>query len=233
MAFQSVTLTTLQAELANKWDNVPFWTAEEARTALNEGLRMWNAITGYWRNRITLLTIPNDNYLPLPGNLAYKSRVEFNGSPLAPSSLLGLDSGRPSWEGETTITAGVPSAPKIWAPVSTDLIVIWPADHLGFGTLTIDGMAQTPVLVNGGDFVDLGQEEHNQLLGYALHVASFKHGGQLFESTKHLYEAWVKAAGERNEQFKASSLYRKVLNIDQGRDRLPISADASDKHPRR
>ncbi len=223
MAFSSVTLATLQAELKNKWDNVPFWSDEEARTALNEGLRLWNAITGYWRNRITVTTSPDDNYVPIPGALAYKSRVEFNGSPLSVSSLLGLDSGRPSWEGETTATSGVPSSPKIWAPVSVDLIVIWPADHAGSNTLTIDGMAQTPVLVNAGDFVDLGQEEHNQLLGYALHAASFKHGGQLFESTKPLYQNWVKAAGERNEQFKASSLYRRVLGIDQGREQLPLS----------
>lgn len=224
MAFSSVTLATLQAELANKYDNVPFWTATEATNALNEGLRLWNAITGYWRARITLQTIPDDNYLPLPGNLAYRSRVEVNSVPLSPSSLLGLDSGRPSWEGETTVTPGVPSAPKIWAPVSTDLIVIWPASHVGFDTVTIDGMAETPILVNSGDFVDLGQEEHNQLLGYALHALTFKLGGQQFEATKFLYQAWVKSAGERNEQFKASSLYRRVLGIDQGRDDLPLSA---------
>lgn len=214
MAYSSVTLATLKSELASKYDSVPFWTAEEARLSINEGLRVWNAITGFWRARITLLTIPDDNYLPIPGNLAYKSRIEFNGSPLSPVSLLGLDVGRPSWEGETTATVGVPSAPKFWAPVSIDMIVLWPADHVGNTTLTIDGVAETPILVLDADFVDLGQEEHDQLLGYALHVLAFKVGGDLFNSTMPLFQSWMKAAGERNAQFKASSLYRRVLNIE-------------------
>lgn len=224
MAFQSFTLAQLQAELANKWDNVPFWSAEEARTALNEGLHLWNSITGYWRSRTTLATVPNDNYLAIPGVLAYKSRFQLaDGTVLSPSSLLGLDSGRPSWEGETTATTGVPSTAKVWAPVSIDLVVIWPAPTTSV-TLTVDGMAQTPVLVNAGDFVDLGQEEHNQLLGYALHAAAFKLGGELWASTVPLYQSWIKAAGERNAQFKASSLYRRVLGIDEGRDALPLRA---------
>lgn len=224
MAYQLVTLATLQSELETKWDNVPFWSAEDARVALNEGLHMWNSITGYWRQRITVSSVPNDNYVPIPGVLAYKSRIQLpDGSVLSPSSLIGLDSGRPSWEGETTATAGVPSTAKVWAPVSIDLVVIWPAPTSSV-TLTIDGMAQTPVLVNAGDFVDLGQEEHNQLLGYALHAAAFKLGGEIFASTMPLYQSWVKAAGERNAQFKASSLYRRVLGIDESREALPLRA---------
>lgn len=233
MAYQIVTLTQLQTELANKYDGIPFWTAEEARTALNEGLHMWNSITGYWRLRTTLTTVPKDNYVPMPGALAYKSRVEFNGIALAPSSLVGLDGGRPSWEGETTATAGVPSAPKIWAPVSVDLIVIWPADAVGGNSLTVDGMAQTPVLVNSGDFIDLGQEEHNQLLGYALHVLAFKLGGETFEATIPLYHSWVTAAGQRNNQFRASSLYRRVLGIDQGRDQVRLREEKMQTGPQR
>lgn len=225
MAYAQVTLSDLKVALALKYDGSPFWTAEEARLAINEGLRVWNSITGYWRTRITLTTIPNDHYVPLPGTLAYKSRVEFNSSPLSPASLEGLDGGRPSWEGETTATGGsVPTAPKFWAPVSLDLIVIWPADAAGGGTLTIDGMAQTPVLTADGDYVDLGIEEHNQLLGYALHILSFKLGGEVFKATYPLYQSWVKAAGERNAQFKASALYRSVLNIDLGKDEVPVKA---------
>lgn len=224
MAFAQVTLATLQAELKVKWDNVPFWSDEEARTALNEGLHMWNSITGYWRQRTTVDAPPGDNYVPIPGVLAYKSRFQLpDGTVVAPSSLIGLDCGRPSWEGETTTTTGCPSTVKMWAPVSIDLVVIWPASTPGV-TLTIDGMAQTPVLVNPGDFVDLGQEEHNQLLGYALHAAAFKLGGEIFESTMPLYKSWITAAGERNAQFKASSLYRRVLNIDEGREALPLRA---------
>lgn len=185
---------------------------------------MWNGITGFWRDRITQAAVPNDNYVALPGHLAYRSRLEFNTVPLNPTSLVDLDAGRPSWEGETTATAGVPATPRVWAPVSLDLVVIWPAPApaTSNGTLTIDGIANTPILVNDADFIDLGQEEFSQLLGYALHVAAFKYGGELFASTMPLYQAWIKAAGERNDQFKESNLYRKVLNLDWSRNEQPV-----------
>lgn len=184
---------------------------------------MWNGVTGWWRDRITQAVSPGDNYVPLPGHLAYRSRLEFNQIPLNPTSLNDLDGGRPSWEGETTAAAGVPSTPRVWAPVSLDLVVIWPATAPPTGgTLTIDGIANTPVLVNPTDYLDLGQEELNQLLGYALHVAAFKYGGDIFAATMPLYKDFLRAAAERNDEFGESNLYRKVINFDWTQNQTPM-----------
>ena len=37
------------------YEGVPFWTADEANTALNENLRVYNALTGRWKTRETPL----------------------------------------------------------------------------------------------------------------------------------------------------------------------------------
>ena len=225
MAYQQLTLATLEARLSDRVEGVPYWTSEEFRRAFNEGLRIWSAATGYWRTPILLPTVPNDPYVAAPGTLVQATRITWNGLPLEPASLFDFDYAFPQWRATTTATSGAPSRPLYWARISLSLFAIYPADaHTGIaGTdaLLVDGVRQTPLLVNPTDFVDLGKDVLSVLLGYALHVLAFKVGGQTLIGTYLGWLDFLQAAAAENAQFAASSFYRRLMGLDQQRRALP------------
>jgi hypothetical protein len=227
MAYQQYTLAQLQTLLEDKWEHKPYWVTEEATLALNEGLQTWNLLTGRWKRRVILETAVAPAYAwdyGLPDAITYRTRVTFNGAPLTPSAIGDLNMGRPSWQTETTLTGGdVPDRPTVWVPVSLQLIYIWPADGVGHNALTIDGVADTPVLVNPGDYVDLGEDDLSVLLGFALHVASFKKGGPWFAATFPYYQAFLKAAAAENQIITTALFYRRAMGTAM-RDLTPIQS---------
>lgn len=223
--YQQVTLGTLKQRLAERYESTPYWTAEEARRALNEGLRIYSAATGFWRLPILTQTVPNDPYVAVPGTLVQGTRVLWNDLPLEPASLFDFDYALPNWRGTTTATAGAPARPVYWARLGLNLLAIYPADAFasvgGTHSLVIHGIRNTPILVSDPDFVDLGQEQHDVLLGYAQHVLAFKLGGQALVSTYPGWLALLKAAAQTNKQFAASLFYRRVMGLDQQRRAMP------------
>ncbi len=221
MPYQQVTLQQIQVALADRFEGVPFWSTADSTRAINEGLRVWNAATGFWTAPYQTITVPTDPYVALPGTLTQATRLTYNGVPLEKASLADFNYAIPNWRGTTTASAGAPARPVYWAPVSLSLLVIYPADFTGFGSLLTDGVRATPVLVTPGDYVDLGQEEHDVLLGYALHVLAFKRGGSLLPATYPGWQAFLQAAAQRNRQLKASAFYRTVLGMNQLRQQLP------------
>lgn len=226
MSYGQVTLTQLQAQLAEKYDSAAFWTAEESRRALNEGLRVYNLLTGFWRVNVPLTLIPNDPFLSLPGSLTYRTRVTVASRPLAPTSMFDMDNGRPNWRAETTASGGtVPTAPKIWMPAGILLIFIWPAVVANTACI-VEGVTNTPILVNGADFVDIGQEELGPLLNYALHVLTFKEGGLRFQATMPYYKDFILACAEKNGRLKLSNLYRWAMGLDLAREQTPTQKQA-------
>ena len=203
-----------------------FWSTTEANSAINEALRVWNLLTGMWKRRILIATTANTVFYSLPSTLVYDVRTEFNQVPLEQSSIFDLNNGRGNWRGETTATGGaVPTRPTLWAPVGLMRLAIWPAHAAGGGTLTVDGVRQTPVLVVDADFVDLGQCELTTLIGYALHILAFKLSGPLFQSTLPLYRRFIVAAADQNARLRSSTWYRKVMGLDLNRQQHPVRAN--------
>lgn len=216
--YDSYSLAQLQTQLAERVDNSPFWTAQEATDAINEALLTWNAFTGFWKDTITITTTaPNWDYA-LPTSLVFGTRVEYQGKPLNQSSFGDMDYGHPGWQSQTTADGGnIPTEPKNWLPLSVDMIAIWPADAVGGHTLTVDGVAATPQLVNSGDLIDIGNEELSAILGYALHVMALKEGGQRFEATMPYFVEFLAQAAEENDQLTQSSEFRVILGLDLNR----------------
>jgi hypothetical protein len=222
--YQSITLAQLRTRLADLYEAVPFWDTTDANDAINEALREWSALTGRWRQRVLLQTTPNDYEYALPDLLLYRMRVEWNRQPLSPSSREDLNNGRPNWRQETTASGGsVPSRPLLWAPVSLRTIYIWPADAPGHNSLTLDGVAQTPVLTADAQFVDLSEADVSVLIGYALHVLTFKKGSVFFAGTFGYWRAFLAAAAEENALLLTSAIYRKAMGYDD-RTLKPIGA---------
>jgi hypothetical protein len=216
-ARQQYTLAQVQAKVYDRLQQSPFWSAAEVTAFINESLRLWSILTGYWKKRVTLTTLPTLPYYSLASYLAFGMRVEFNGTPLAQSSVTNWDKGYPEWEGN-------PSSPQEWAPIGLSLIAIRPADAVGNNSLVLDGVANAPILAKAGDFIDIGSEELTALLGYCQYLAAFKEGGQEFESAIPLYQAFLKAAAVKNEKLNASAIFRRAMGLD---------PDLAGQHPRR
>src|SRR5262245_43205826 len=159
--------------MVQRWDQVVFWTDEEARLALNEALREWNLLTGRWRTRALLSGSAGNPESALPASMTYGMRVTTAaGQPLQPTSLLELDLALPQWRGQTA------SPPLLWAPISLTRIAVWPTYAVNTPNgLIADGVLRTPVLVADSSSVNLGDEIIDVIVDFALHVAAFKEAG--------------------------------------------------------
>lgn len=230
MPYQTTTLADLKVALTARWDGAIFWTEEEARLAINEALRDWNLLTGTWRRRLVLSTVGGTVEYDVSATILYGMRVKVGSRPaLTSTSLLELDLGRPSWRLETTADGGdVPTAPTLWAPVSLQRIAIWPAVAVGgVNDLIIEGVSNTPVLVEDGDFVDIGTDSEPVLLDMALHCAAFKEGGPRWRATLAYFVAFLRAAAELNGALKANQVYRRMAGLDRRRDLQKLSGVAT------
>jgi len=234
MPYLVTTLADLKVALRQRWDGGVFWTDEEARLAINEALRDWNLLTGRWRRQTTLSTGAGTIEYAINATILYGLRVKIGAAPaLTPTSILELDLGRPTWRSETSASGGdVPTRPLLWAPVSLQRIAIWPAPvAAGVNDLLVDGVANTPILVEDGDFVDLGEEIQGYVLDQALHVAAFKEAGPRWRATRPYMIAFLQAAAEENSLLKASQAYRRYAGLDRRRDMqktkgIPTQLDA-------
>lgn len=223
MPYPTTTLTTLLTRLAERYDGQPWWTADSARRAINEALRMWNLITGTWTTTLTVQTDPTTPYILLPSILLKSTRISFNGTALIASSIFGFDHAIPNWQAHTTTSGGiVPTQPAYWAPVGLSVIAIFPRDASGPRDLLVKGVTATPVLVNGSDPLQLGDEEINTLLGYALSALAFSKGAATQQRFLPLYIEFYKAAAKRNSVFAGSGLYRKIIGLDRTRRAQPM-----------
>jgi len=223
VAYTTVTLADLKVEMADRTDGSLFWSAEEARLALNEALRLWNLLTGRWRRTILLSTVINQIEYTLPSTLTYGMRVAYQTSPLQPSNYWDLDLGRPAWRNETTTSGGdVPTVPTLWAPLSLTQIGIWPADAAAVvNALSVDGVSDTPVLLQDADTVDLGEEDQDYLVDFALHVVAFKEAGPRWRATVPFFRGLLQAAAEENGRLKANQAFRRYAGLDQRRTFQP------------
>ena len=103
------------------------------------------------------------------------------------------------------------------------MLAIWPAHAAGGGTLTIDGVTTTPVLVNDSDTVDLNDSDHGPLLAYALRTLAFKEGGLRFSSTAALDKEFFTAVAQVNSRVSASAFFRNLMGLDLRELKLGLS----------
>ena len=220
MAYTASTWSAIRLLLQQKVEGQAFWDNQEALDAFNEGLQVWNLLTGTWRTTGTMTTTASTVLYTLPSTLLYNTRLTIAGRPLISSSWEELFLARRRWTAETITDGGdVPTRITVFAPFSLTQVFIWPADG-GGTTLTVEGIAATPVLREDGDTVDSGTEQLDVLLGYALHVLSFKKGGAAFAATNPLFTAFLAAAADTNDLISTSTVYRRAMGLDQ-RDLKP------------
>ena len=227
MPYDQVSLADLRVQLQARRDAILQWTPEEERRAINEALRFWNLLTGRWRRRASQATVIGGHLYTLPSTIIYGMRVTLGGSPLVCSSLPELDSFSPNWRSETIASGlGVPTSPAVWVPISLQQIAIWPATTTAVANaLSVDGVSATPTLSEEADQVDLGQELHDHLLNFCLHLLTFKTGGPVWAATRSFYVAFLRAASEENGILKSSQKFRRASGLNRRGQIIP-SKDA-------
>lgn len=230
MGYQATTLATLRTRLQERWENVPFWSATEARNALNEALRKWNLYVGQWKATKIVVTVANQVWYNLgPSTIVYPLRGEWQSFPLQVCSVEDMDYFRANWEAETSASGGdVPARPQQIIPAGLTLFALWPADAVGGSNMVLDGVHATPVLSADGDFVDLGEEEMHAILGEALVIAAFKEGGQRWAAVQHFHQDFLLAALSKNSRLKTSFLFRKLAGLDTARSARPMAVPRSE-----
>lgn len=190
--------------------NTTFWRTDEATRILQEALRVFNVLTGFWRDRIDMGgTVAGQIYYATPPGLTYILRVEVNEVPMTSAQLWDLDYGEPTWESETCTSSTIP---QVFAPVGFNQFVLWPASFAGLESLIVEGVTPAPVLTNVG-FVNLGQDELETILDYSEHIAQFKEGGQEFEASQLQLKEFLKEAASRNAVLMQSSKFRKWMGL--------------------
>lgn len=200
-----------------------FWRDAELNFILQEALRLFNLLTGYWKTRATLPTTAATVWYNTPGIITSNMRVSFNGFPMSPSSVYDLDFGRSGWESEKTSDGGdVPTRPQLFVIGALNKVGIWPADAIGANGLVLDGIAVTPLLTSDTSILDIGQEDMNGLLDLCQHIAAFKEGGKEFTASMECWKSFLKNAGERNAILKRCAAWRKWMGLDDARRRQPL-----------
>lgn len=204
-----------------------FWRDDELNKIIQESLRFYNLLTGYWKTRAIIPTTAATAWYTTPGVITSNMRVTFNGFPMRSASLYSMDFGRSGWESESTTDGGdIPTRPKYFVIGALNKLAIWPADAAGANSLALDGIAVTPILANDGSTLDVGQEDMNGLLDLCQHIAAFKEGGLEFKASMESFKQFLAGAGERNAILKRCATYRRWLGLDVGRQKRPLKIES-------
>jgi hypothetical protein len=139
---------------------------------------------------------------------------EIQGVPVIPSAIFDADVYDPGWQNN----AGSPAAILICAQ---NLVAASPVPD-GIYSITVDVLRNAVVPASDTDFIQVGREDLDAILGYAEHLATFKLGGAEFTVTLPLLDSFLKRAAAYN--YRISELNEFVLNSLQS---LPTAQPAS------
>ncbi len=224
MALINVTWATLRSRLQERLDSSQHFVNAELLIKFNDTLKVWNLLTGQWRTTATALYShpSSDAYVFLPTAMIWPMRVELaDGSPVEPVSFTAMSLAIPGWQAHTTADGGaVPTTVKFAVRRSLQTLVLYPQPQADV-TVTIDGIMDTPVLVNDGDFLDLDEGLHEDLLDLAAHWAQFKDGGPAFFQTAPALAKLILRAGDINAEIRALNLYRRAQGRNRDSDHYP------------
>jgi len=129
-----------------------------------------------------------------------QGRVEFGGVPLDFETFESMDMGADGWQEDD-------STPTVWMPVGLTQLAINPAHQAGSITLDIDGLTSFIIPATDGTFPDIPHSDVERILDYAHHLASFKQGGQEFQTGLTMFQNFLQAAKDADLRDDLASHY--------------------------
>ena len=150
--------------------------------------------------------------------------VEIAGRPVLPAALYQTDILRRAWQGLETGRPGVVST------AGPDLVAVTPVPD-GAYQVQLDVVRRARVPSLAADYVEVGEEHLEAVLGYAQHVSTFKLAGEEHTATRALADNFFRqAAGYSYRRAAVSSMLASTLlaSTAEGRlnppERLPRSS---------
>lgn len=248
MAYTRTTLTQLKAKLLERvGGGGNFWTEFEFEAAINEALAVWQLLVGEFsvEGKISTTNLPQEfvklydpagtavsievtngttaNVLPLSvwrigtDVTAHTTGSLYTFNKLVQQSLPDLDHAYSGWR------TGSASTAEYWVPQGVADVVFSPRPNT---PVKLDYYKGSRLLDAASDYVQLGDEELNRILDYAVWQLNFKSGTQeAFQNTGPLKEMFILAATLRNAKLRASKLYKDFLGSDYGEAEPSREAD--------
>ncbi len=147
-------------------------------------------------------------------------RVEFGGVPLDSETLFSMDLGADGWQADD-------STPTEWMPVGLTQIAIHPAHLAGSTTLDIDGLISATIPTADGQFPDIPHSDVETLLDYVHHIATFKQGGQEFQTGMSMLQKFFGSAHDAVLRADLEAHYEQFAGADPDIDTKLVNADAT------
>jgi hypothetical protein len=239
MAYALTTYAQLKAQLKERvGSNGTFWSEFEYGMAVNEALNVWQVLTGEFsfQSKVTPggltsefydLYIPEsgvvdmiipgtNNTAPLPlsvwrvgTDVTTNTTGTLNSfNKLVQASLPEIDYGYLGWR------TGSAAAADQWFPMGVNQLGFNPRPN---SHLRIDYYRGDQLLILDDDVVQLGDEELNRILDYAVWQLNVKAGTEeAFTSSGPLRELFLLAAQLRNSKLRGSQLYKDFMGEDRG-----------------
>lgn len=124
----------------------------------------------------------------------------INGSPILLSALADLDAADPTWQ--TSL-----GTPESIALTGSNLLALAPVPDSVAHSVTLDLVRNAPIPTADSDPVEIGKEHFDAIINYARHLALFKIGGAILESSLPAAEALFQAAANFNLRLRAQSFF--------------------------
>jgi hypothetical protein len=141
---------------------------------------------------------------------------------LYPISIQEMDQG---YYGRAGSASGTP---EYWAPFGTDRFIVYPAPATTQTVQVQFYSADTRLVMDGANYVDLGDEEILRIVDYAQWVLSFKEGlKEALGNTTPMRDMFMTAARLRNAKLRGTAMYRNYMGND--RDELRPSRTAEEQ----
>jgi hypothetical protein len=141
-----------------------------------------------------------EQYVELARLLPVVLHTELNGQPVLPVTMAELDSFDPSWQNKS----GPPTDVVI---EGANLVWVYPPPDGEIYSMTMDVVRRTPVPTADADLIQLGREQLDAVLDYAVHLALFKVAGVEWRATQPQADNFLAQCVMFNRRLAASARY--------------------------
>lgn len=148
-------------------------------------------------------------------------QAQINGITSNFVSVQEMDLYRPGWELQ-------PGPGRIVVIVGTDFFTVMP-DPANEMSITLTVLANAPVPVVDGDFIQCSRDVWDTILDYAQFLATFKMGGAEFTAAQGLEQGFITSALATNARLSKLGLFSDVYEAEGGREtrvqeRFPVTS---------
>lgn len=131
------------------------------------------------------------------------NRVIVNGSQVPLDTFAAIDAGNMYWRNQI-------GAPLICGALN-DFVIITPVPDKIYGA-SFDVVQSAPIPADGTQFVQIGQEEADNILDYCVNYLMLKCGGKDLQDTFSLYDGFMGKIDARKASNAVKILYMELIN---------------------